>query len=142
MDNKAQRYLTLARKAGALSLGEFLCGETMAAGKGKLLLLASDASDNARSRAEGYLHGRRALFGRLPWKKAELSDLLGKAGCSMLCFTDLGLAAEFAAALAGEDESWKDTAALLMARRDKAARRKAAPRKHKPNEKGGQSNGN
>lgn len=141
MDNKALRYLTLARKAGALSVGEFLCGETMAAGKGKLLLLALDASPNARSRAEGFLHGRRALFGRLPWKKEELSALLGKNGCSMLCFTDLGLAAEFAAALAAEDDAWNDTAALLMARRDKAARRKAAPRKHKPNEKGGRTNG-
>ena len=59
----------------------------------------------------------------------------------MLCFTDLGLAAEFAAALAVEDEAWNDTAALLAARRDKAVRRKAAPRKHKPNDKGGQTNG-
>ena len=43
--DKALRYLALARKAGSLSVGEFLCGETMSAGKGKLLLLASDASD-------------------------------------------------------------------------------------------------
>ena len=140
--DKALRYLTLARKAGFLSVGEFLCGETMSAGKGKLLLLAADASDNAARRAQGFLNGHRALFGRLPWTKAELSDLLGKTGCSMLCFTDPGLAAEFAAALSDEDETWKNTAALLMARRDKAARRKAAPRKHKPNDKGGRTNGN
>ena len=139
--DKALRYLALGRKAGSLSVGEFLCGETLSAGKGKLLLLASDSSDNALRRAQGFLHGRRALFGRLPWTKAELSALLGKAGCSMLCFTDLGLAAEFAAALSEEDEAWKDTTALLQARRDKAARRKAAPRKHKPNDKGGQTNG-
>ena len=139
--DKALRYLALARKAGSLSVGEFLCGETMSAGKGKLLLLASDASDNAAKRAQGFLNGRRALFGRLPWTKAELSALLGKAGCSMLCFTALGLAAEFAAALAEADETWKETATLLAARRDKAVRRKAAPRKHKPNDKGGQMNG-
>ena len=139
--DKALRYLTLARKAGYLSLGEFLCGETLAAGKGKLLLLAADASDNAAKRAQSFLHGRRALLARVPWRKEELSALLGKAGCSMLCFTDLALAAQFAAALAEEDEAWLDTAALLMARRDMAVRRTAAARKHKPNDKGGQTNG-
>ena len=66
----------------------------------------------------------------LPWTKAELSAMLGKRGCSMLCFTDLPLAARFAAALAEELPGWKETAELLAQREDKLKRRKAAPRKH------------
>ena len=66
----------------------------------------------------------------LPWTKAELSAMMGKRGCSMLCFTDLPLAARFAAALAEELPGWKETAELLAQREDKLKRRKAAPRKH------------
>ena len=127
--DKAQQYMALARKAGRLAVGEDNCGAVVSAGRSRLLLLASDASPNAQKRAVGFLYGRRAILQSLPWSKAELSALLGKRGCSMVCFTDLPLAARFAAAMAGEHESWQDTAALLSRREDKAARRKAAPRK-------------
>ncbi len=124
-------------------MGEESCGETAAAGKARLLLLASDASDNARRRAESFLRGRRAPLMTLPWTKDELSALLGRNGCSMLCFTDLPLAAVFAGAMAEETETWRETADLLKARQEKAARRKAAPRKHKGvSDKGGQKDGN
>ncbi len=128
--DKAQQYMALARKAGRLAVGEKFCGDTVSAGKAKLLLLAADASDNAHKRAVGFLYGRRALLQTLPWTKAELSALLGKPGCSMVCFTDLPLAARFAAAMAETSEAWQDTAELLSRREDKAVRRKAAPRKH------------
>ena len=128
--DKAQQYMALARKAGRLAVGEDNCGAVISAGRAKLLLLASDASPNAHKRADGFLYGRRALRQTLPWTKAELSALLGKRGCSMVCFTDLPLAARFAAAMADTSEIWQDTAALLSRREDKAARRKAAPRKH------------
>ena len=73
-------------------------------------------------------------------KKGEAIALLGRNGCAMLCFTDLGLAAEFAAAMSVTDPDWTDTAELLSSRRHKAARRKAAPRKNK-RDKGGEKNG-
>ena len=132
--DKARRYLGLARKAGLLVTGEESCGDTVAAGKAKLLLLASDASPTAAKRARSFLAGHRAPLETLPWEKESLSALLGKRGCSMLCFTDLPLAARFASAMAEELPQWADTAALLSRREDKAARRKAAPRKH---ERGG-----
>ena len=128
--DKAQQYMALARKAGRLAVGEDICGSVVSAGRAKLLLLASDASENARKRAVGFLYGHRAVLQTLPWTKAELSALLGKRGCSMVCFTDLPLAARFASAMAEAHEAWQDTAALLSRREDKAKRRKAAPRKH------------
>ena len=130
--NKAQQYLGLARKAGLLAVGEEASGSTMAEGKGKLLLLAADASPNAVKRAQSFQHGHRAPLQTLPWSKSELSILLGKHGCSMVCFTDLALAERFSAALAEEDPAWAETTQLLQERKQKADRRKAAPRKHEP----------
>ena len=101
--DKAAQYLGLARKGGMLAVGEEGSGTAIAAGKGRLLMLAADASPNAQKRAAGFLYGHRAPVQTLPWTKAELSAMLGKRGCSMLCFTDLPLAARFAAALAEED---------------------------------------
>ena len=128
--DKALQYMTMARKAGLLAVGEESCRAAAASGKARLLLLASDASDNARKRAAGFLYGRRALLTSLPWTKAELSGLLGRHGCSMVCFTDLPLAARFASAMTGDHSDWQDTAELLSRREEKAVRRKAAPRKH------------
>ena len=96
--DKAAQYLGLARKGGMLAVGEEGSGTAIAAGKGRLLMLAADASPNAQKRAAGFLYGHRAPLQTLPWTKAELSAMLGKRGCSMLCFTDLPLAARFAAA--------------------------------------------
>ena len=132
--DKAQRYLGLARKAGLLVIGEEGCGAAVSGGKAKLFLLPRDASPNTVKRAGTFLRGHRAPLETLPWEKEELSALLGKQGCGMLCFTDLPLAARFAAAMADDLPQWADTAALLSRREDKAARRKAAPRKH---ERGG-----
>ncbi len=128
--DKAAQYLCLARKGGMLAVGEEGSGAAVAAGKARLLMLAADASPNAQKRAAGFLYGHRAPLQTLPWTKAELSAMMGRRGCSMLCFTDLPLAARFAAALAEELPGWKETAELLAQREDKLKRRKAAPRKH------------
>ena len=128
--DKAKRYLALARKAGLLAVGEESCGEAADAGKARLMLLARDASPNAARRAESFLRGRRAPLRTVPLEKAELSLLLGRPGCSMVCFTDLGLARRFADAMAEELPEWSAAAELLTAREEKARRRKALPKKH------------
>ena len=133
--DKAQQYLGIARKAGLLAIGEENCGNAVGGGKAKLFLLARDASPNAVKRANSFLYGHRAPCRTLPWDKSELSQLLGKRGCSMLCFIDLPLAARFAAAMAETAPEWQETAAVLSQREDKAKRRKAAPRKHDSREK-------
>lgn len=127
--DKAQRYLGLARKAGLLATGADGCADAIASGKAKLLMLASDASPNTAKRARSLLNGHRALLVTLPWEKETLSAMLGKGGCAMVCFTDLALASRFAAAMAEDLPQWAGTAELLARREEKAARRKAAPRK-------------
>lgn len=66
------------RKAGRIALGEHDAGAAARAGKACLLLLAQDASDNARKRAEGFAHAAQAPLLRLPYTKQALSDRLGK----------------------------------------------------------------
>ena len=58
MRDKLLHLLGLMRRANALAVGEVNTGSTARAGKAKLLLLASDASENARRRAEGFAAGR------------------------------------------------------------------------------------
>ena len=87
------------RRAGKIDLGETATGAAVRAGRARLLLLAADASENARKRAEGYLYGHRTLLVPLPYDKAQLSQLLGKTGCSMAACTDFGLSSAFLAAL-------------------------------------------
>ena len=55
------------RKAGRIALGEHDAGAAARAGKACLLLLAQDASDNARKRAEGFAHAAQAPLLRLPY---------------------------------------------------------------------------
>ena len=44
--------------------------DLIAAGKGRLLMLAADASPNAQKHAAGFLYGHRAPLQTLPWTKA------------------------------------------------------------------------
>lgn len=114
------------RKAGRLEIGETNTGAAVRAGRARLVLLASDASDNARKRAEGFLRGRRALLVPLPFTKDELSELTGKGGCSMAAVTDFGLADAFVAALAEDDpERYGEMAQEISRRNDRAVKRKA-----------------
>ena len=52
MKEKALKLLGLMRRANAIQPGEDRAGDTVQAGRAKLLLLASDAADNARRKAE------------------------------------------------------------------------------------------
>ena len=92
MREKTLKFLGLMRRANALQVGENNTGEAVRAGKAKLLLLAEDASDNARKRAESFVGGRSCLLLCLPFSKEELSSALGLGGCSMAAVTDLGFA--------------------------------------------------
>ena len=95
------------RRAGKIDLGETATGAAVRAG--------------------------RALLVPLPYDKAQLSQLLGKTGCSMAACTDFGLSSAFLAALAeAAPDEYGQLAEEMERRADKAARRKAAGPKRKP----------
>ena len=109
--DKALGYLGLMRKANAVAIGETDTGAAAKSGRAVLICLAADASENARRRAETFAHARAVPVTRLPYKKETISDLVGKAGCSMLAITDIGFAAAFAAALPDGDAASDHTLA-------------------------------
>ena len=133
MTDRALNYLGLMRKAGRIEIGETATGAAVKAGRARLVVVAADASPNARRRVESFLQGRRALCATLPYTKEQLSDALGKSGCSMAACTDFGLSDAFLKALAETDPQTYGTLAVEMTRRsDKAAYRKARGPKRKP----------
>ncbi len=134
MREKALNLLGLMRRANAVSVGELNTGATVKAGKAKLLLIAADASENARHRAEGFTIGKRVLTVELPFTKAELAAALGLNGCSMAAITDMGFSNALLKILVAMDsEKYTETAQELQKRSEKAERRKngAAARERK-----------
>lgn len=100
--SRALNYLGIARKAALIETGEVNSRLMIRKGWARLLILASDASENARKRAEGFVYEKGIPIAVVPFTKAELSDTTGKAGCSMAAITDAGLAQSFALALLQE----------------------------------------
>lgn len=125
MNEKCLNLLGMMRKAGAIEIGEANTGIACRDGKAKLLILAADASDNARRRAESFVNGRKTVMIKLPFTKEEVSEKVGAGGCSMAAVTDLGFANAFVKLLAADEpERYAEAAETLNARYDKAVRRK------------------
>ena len=92
MNDKALGLLGLMRRANAVQIGEVNTGKAVRAGKAKLVVLADDASANARKRAEGFVYGRGVPIMTIPYLKEQISAAVGVPGCSMLAVTDSGFA--------------------------------------------------
>ena len=126
MMEKVLSLLGLMKKAGAIACGEDNSIEAVRDAKAKALILASDASDNARKRAENLCSGRKLIKLDIECTKAELAWALGMSGCAMAAVCDLG----FAVALVRElcrvkPGEYDEVYELLVQRYDKARRRKA-----------------
>lgn len=134
--DKALNYLGIMRKAGACAVGETDCGSSCREGSTKLLLLANDASENAQSRAKGFVYGRNIPMVVLPYSKMELAGRLGKGAISMIAVKDLGLAVAFMKALDTQDK-YTEIIATLEEKLDQQNKRKAEKKSHERNKKFG-----
>ncbi len=138
MSERLLNMLGLMRKAGAIDIGETNTGGACRGGKAKLLLLASDASPNAQSRAAGFTRGRNVCTATLPFTKEEISAHVGVNGCSMAAITDIGFANAFAAALSQEYPGKYDELASAVGQRfSKAERRKKEAAAHERDKRNG-----
>ena len=138
MREKALSLLGLMRRARAVEPGEMSTGNAVRGGKAKLLLLAEDASENARKRAETFAYGRRVITLELPFTKAELAASLGTGECAMAAVTDLGFAAGLTELLEQLDpERYGAAAEEIRRRRDKAERRKKETAEQRSNKRTG-----
>ena len=143
MREKTLNLLGLMRKANAIAVGETNTGGAVRAGKAKLLLLASDASDNARSRARGFTHGRDIVTVTLPFTKDEIAAHVGVSGCAMAAITDIGFANAFMKSLAAAvPDGYDESAAEIQRRFEKADRRKKEAAAHEKNKRIGKRRNN
>ncbi len=129
------KYIGLARKAGSIELGETNSGAVVRAGKAKLLIVAADSSDNAKSKAENFVYGRKTPLVSVPFTKEQISETTGVNGCSMAAFTDIGLASAFLSQLAESDPSYTSVAQQLAEKNEKAKKRKREAAAHERNKK-------
>lgn len=136
MKDKALNFLGLMRKANALMVGETDTGAAARGDKAKLVLIAADASDNAFSRAKGFVYGRNIPLVKLPFTKEELSEHLGKNGCSMAAVCDIGFANAFMKDLSAIDEKrYSETAEKIAEAYKRAQERKRESKAHEKNKK-------
>ena len=143
MREKTLNLLGLMRKSNAIAVGETNTGGAVRAGKAKLLLLAADASDNARSRARGFTHGRDIVTVTLPFTKDEIAAHVGVSGCAMAAITDIGFANAFMKSLAAAvPEGYDESTAEIQRRFEKADRRKKEAAAHEKNKRIGKRRNN
>lgn len=135
MKDKALNFLGLMRKANAIEIGETDTGAASRAQTARLVVLASDASDNAKSRAKGFVYGRSIPMIFLPFTKEEISSHVGKPGCSMAAITDIGFADAFMKILVQISDSYAPAAERISGDHEKAKQRKKERTAHEKNKK-------
>lgn len=88
-EDRIYGFLGIARKAGALALGESLAEQAVKRGKAHIVLVTNDASDNTKKKIETSCFSQNVpivLFG----DKEKLGHMLGKTFISVVAVTDKG----------------------------------------------------
>lgn len=123
------RLLGLALRAGKAALGEEGVGEAAAAGKARLVLLASDAAENSVRRAHRFTEGGHAVVLQVPFTKAELGSAFGRGSCAMAAITESGLALAAAKKLSLLADGKYNEAVKTLAAKDERIRARRGTRK-------------
>ncbi len=109
--DKALNYISLARKAGLVELGEEPVGGAARAGKAVLVVVAGDASPHTWRRAKSFVAGTEQQCLRLPCSKDDMGLATGRTSLAIAAFTDAALAQAFVRAM----PQTEDTQAVLSA---------------------------
>ena len=132
MDNRALNYLALAKKGRLVELGEEPVGAITRAIKGRLVIVASDASDHTWRRAKSFVAGTEQLCIRVPFTKDELGFVVGRQSLAIAAFTDAALALAFVKALPNT-EKFAEVAQALDVKAQKLRQRKDEAKAHQRN---------
>ena len=128
------KFLGIAKKAGKLEIGEESCGVAARDKKARVILTASDSSDNARRRADYFSTVSAAPHIGIPYTKEQLGREIGRGTPGMLAVTDIGIAASFVSKLASAYPGKYDEAAGRLAEKaEKMALRKREALSHEKN---------
>ena len=134
--DKALNYLSLARKAGKLELGEEPVGAAARAQHARLVIVAKDASDHTWRRAKSFVAGTAQECIRLPHTKDELGAAVGRQELAVAALTDPAMALAFLKALP-EPERYAEAMAALDKRSQRIAQRRREEKAHRRNKRFG-----
>ena len=132
MYNRALNYLALAKKGRLVELGEEPVGAITRAIKGRLVIVASDASDHTWRRAKSFVAGTEQQCIRVPFTKDELGFVVGRQSLAIAAFTDAALALAFVKALPNT-EKFAEVAQALDVKAQKLRQRKDEAKAHQRN---------
>lgn len=96
--NSVMSLIGLAQKAGKLTSGELAVEKTVKSGKGKLVLIAADCSDNAKKRYRDMSQYYQVPLYEILTKQ-QLGSCIGKEYRAALAITDEGLSKAIVKAL-------------------------------------------
>ena len=131
-------FLGIARKANGLAIGEEPCSAAAAGKRARLMLSASDASDNSKRNAARL--ARTACIPHIIYRftKDEIGGMVGRGSPGMLAFTDIGLAAGFVSRLSAEEPgTYDEVCGLMEAKARRAEERRREARAHLKNVRAG-----
>ena len=130
--DKALNYLSLARKAGRLELGEEPVGAAARAQHARLVVVASDAGDHTWRRALSFVANTQQICIRVPYSKDDLGLSIGRSSLALAAFTDPALALSFVKALP-EAEKYKKEMEQLQQRAERIRQRQKEEKAHRRN---------
>ena len=130
--DKALNYLALARKAGRIELGEEPVGAAARAQKARLIVVASNATDHTRRRAQSFVAGTQQICLSVPFTKDQLGQAVGRTELALAAFTDPAMALAFVKAL-GEPERYAAQIASLDTRAKRIQQRQKEAKAHEKN---------
>ena len=128
----ALNYRSLGRKGSLVELGEEPVGAAARAGKARLVVVASDASDHTWRRALSFVAGTEQQCIRVPFTKEELGIAVGRTSLAIAAFTDVSLALAFVKGL-DQPEKYAKYREVLEQKAKRAQQRKKEAKAHQRN---------
>ena len=128
--DKALNYMSLARKAGLVELGEEPVGAAARALKARLVAVASDSGDHTWRRAKSFVAGTDQVCVRVPYTKDEMGQATGRTSLAIAAFTDPSMALAFLKALPQPPQEAVDA---LQTKTQKQKQRQKEAQAHKKN---------
>lgn len=130
--DKALNYLSLARKAGRVELGEEPVGAAARANHARLVVVASDASEHTWRRARSFVEGTSQQCIRVSFTKDEMGLATGRTSLALAAFTDPALALAFVQAL-GQPEKYTSVLSDLSDRTRRVRQHQQEEKNHRRN---------
>lgn len=126
--------LGLALRGGNLAVGEEPVEAAARGRRARVLLLARDAADNTRRRAEHFALAGKCLWLQAPFTKEELGRAVGRTSVALVAVTDAGLAGAAVRRMAEADPArYGEAAERLEVKARRAAERRAEQAAHEKN---------